>query len=110
MCVILCCVILGVCVCVILCLLSCVVLGVCYIVLPEVCVIMCCLRCVLYCVVLSCVVLLGVCYLRCEGGRWEEVCVCEVLAVSGKNKNPNLRSWGKTRTPTLGVGEQEPQP
>ena len=57
-----------------------VVLGVCYLVL-------CYLRCVLSCVVVSCVVLSCV---VCG-------CVCvPVLAVSGKNKNPNLRSWGKT--------------
>ena len=73
---VMCCVCCVVCV---LCVLCCVVLGVC------VCVILCCLRCVLSCVVLSCVV----CVVRVV---WVPVFL---LAVSGKNKNPNLRSWGK---------------
>ena len=30
------------------------------------------------------------------------------LEVPAKNKNPTLRMWGKTRTPHLGCGEQEP--
>ena len=59
-----------------MCVLSCVVLGV--------CVILCCLRCVLSCVVL------GVLFISCGGFLF-----LFLLAVSGKNKNPNLRSWGK---------------
>ena len=48
-----------------------------------------------YCVILSgvgvsCVVPLSLYLVWCVG-----VCV-PVLAVSGKNKNPNLRSWGIT--------------
>ena len=88
--------------CCLWCVLSCVVLGECGI--------SCCLRCVLSCVVLACVVsqvsyllgvvypmccvILGVCYLRLSCLVWcVGVCV-PVLAVPGKNKNPNLRSWG----------------
>ena len=52
------------------------------------------LRCVLSCVVVLCCLACVWC-----GGRWEEG-GGEVLAVSGKNKNPNLRSWGIKKTLT----------